>query len=119
MTFIWKKCTHETISADIKSGYCTDCGKYVENHWYITRCKCCGIRHKTLIKNNTPTPINRYCKNCGAEEYILEEIETPDIVSVNYAALLKVTQKVSAQSLVQSWIEKNTSHPCYGLLTAY
>ena len=115
MTITWKKCTHEKINVGKKSNYCPDCGEYVENHWYVTRCKCCGIRHKTIIYGKKPIPSEKFCKNCGSEEFIIEEIETPDIVSINYAAFIKQSYKVSAQNLVQSWIDKKVFQN-YGML---
>ena len=118
MPFKWKKCTHEKISAGVKAAYCPDCGEYVENHWYVARCKCCGIRHKTVIMNGKPVPDKHYCKNCGCEEYIIEEIDCPDIVTINYAALQKISFKKDAQTLVKAWIE-NKVQQNYGFLPAY
>lgn len=111
----WKKCTHEHVDAISHAGYCPDCGEYVENHWYVARCKCCGNREKTILRGGNPMPLNLYCKNCGSEEYIIEEIDAPDIVSINYATLKRVSRKIDANSLVKHWIEVKVQQN-YGFL---
>ena len=118
MSIRWRKCSHEKISTDTKAAYCPDCGEYVENHWYIARCKCCGVKHKTIVKNGNPIPIDNFCKNCGCDDYIVEEIDCPDIVSINYAALKRTSQKVNTKYLVKAWIG-NKIQQNYGFLPAY
>ena len=108
MLSIFGHCTHSKITPDIKAGYCPDCGEFVENHWYITKCKCCGRKHITVIRGGFVVPLNKFCKNCGSKSYTVEEIETPDIVTINYAIVQKKTQNRTVQTILQTWIEKNT-----------
>lgn len=108
---IWKKCTHDKITANIKTGYCPDCGEYVTNRWYISRCQCCGIKQKTHVRNGKIIPETKFCKNCGSNAFSVEEIGTPDIVNINYAAVIKQTFKTKRQSVIQTWIDENSYVP--------
>ena len=47
-----KKCNHEHVTPDRDCGYCPECGKFIRNEWYITRCSCCGMKLKSMNKNN-------------------------------------------------------------------
>ena len=103
--FLFKKtCRHEKMSAAVKYGYCPECGEYVENKWFVTRCPICGKRHKTVIKNGKPVPAEKFCHNCGCHDFIVEEIDIPDIVSINYAAYITVSVKKS-QDNITAWVE--------------
>lgn len=106
--FLWKSaCEHEKITPNMKAGYCPDCGAYVQNHWYITRCKCCGIKQKTLVRNGKVIANINFCKNCGSDSFIVEELESLDIVNVNYAVVLKKTREIQKPNVIQTWIENN------------
>lgn len=104
-------CRHDLITPDRKAGYCTDCGEYVENHWYITRCKCCGIKQNTKIVQGKILANTRYCKNCGSNSFIIEELEIIDIVNINYAVLLKQIIGHRKQNIIQTWLEQNSYTP--------
>lgn len=108
---IWKKCTHDKITLNSKAGYCPDCGEYIENHWYITRCNCCGVKHKSLVRNGKVTTQEKFCKNCGSNLYSIEELDSLDIVNINYAVVLKQTTSASKASIMQTWIDKNSYTP--------
>ena len=106
--FLWKKsCSHDKITPNMVAGYCPDCGEYVENHWYITRCTCCGVKQKTLIRNGKVVACEKFCKNCGSSVFNVEELKEIDIVNINYAAVLKRTKEVKVKEFVQTWIENS------------
>lgn len=110
--FLWQpSCKHDKITPDMNAGYCPDCGEYVENHWYISRCECCGVKQKALVRNGKVITQTHFCKNCGSDSFISEELETLDIVSVNYAVVLKKAVETKKQSMVQTWIERNNYTP--------
>ena len=47
--FLFKKkeCTHDKISPDKSGQYCPDCGKYVENKWFL-------VKPEDMIKTHFP-----------------------------------------------------------------
>ena len=100
-------CKHEKIAPNVAAGYCPDCGEYVENHWYITRCKCCGVKQKTLVKNGKISTDAKFCRNCGSSTFVSEELNGIDIVNINYAIVLKQVVETQKPSFIQTWIEKN------------
>lgn len=117
--FLWiQSCKHENITPYMKSGYCPDCGKHVENRWYITRCRCCGLKQKSLVKNWKVITDARFCKNCGSHEFKTEKLENIDIVNVNYAVALKHVILSERKSIIQTWVEQN-SYSSMKLLPSY
>ena len=46
-----KKCHHDKVTPDKDICYCPDCGELIENRWYITRCSCCGVKLKAIVKD--------------------------------------------------------------------
>jgi len=110
--FIWKpSCSHEKISPNMKAGYCPDCGEYVENHWYISRCECCGIKQKTSVKNKKIFTDAKFCKNCGSNSFIVETLDCIDIVNINYAVVQKHVRETKKQNIIQAWIDQNACVP--------
>lgn len=110
--FIWEKqCNHDKITPNMIAGYCPDCGEYVQNHWYITRCKCCGLKQKSIVKNGKILAGAKFCKNCGNETFITEELDCLDIINVNYAVVRKETRKIKRTSTIQAWFEENAYTP--------
>ena len=107
------KCRHELVTPDRECAYCPDCGKLVKNEWYITRCSCCGIKLKTMVKNGLIVPQLRYCSNCGSEEFNVEKLEQINFVDINFAALLKhiVEVKQNICTTTRCWQEKTPEQP--------
>lgn len=111
-------CSHEKITADMIAGYCPDCGDYVENHWYISRCECCGIKQTARVVRGRVSASTRYCRNCGSSSFKNEELETIDLVNINYAVVLKQAVAVRKQSIIQTWLDNYTYSPIK-LLSSY
>ena len=63
---IKRKCRHEKVSPCEDFAYCPDCGELIENRWYITRCSCCGLKIKAVLKNGEVIPEEKFCHNCGS-----------------------------------------------------
>ena len=100
-------CKHENITPNMKAGYCPDCGEYIQNNWYITRCECCGIKQKTMVKNGKIITDTKFCRNCGASTFKIEKLNSLDIVNINYAVVLKEVLKNNRSSIIQTWVENN------------
>lgn len=114
-----KRCNHEKITPDMECGYCPDCGCFVQNEWYITRCACCGVKLKTAIIKDEIVPQNHYCTNCGNDTYIVEKLEKINFIDINFAVLKKIVTK-SVQNLpmtTQCWEERNILQPKLPILS--
>lgn len=111
-------CSHEKVAINLDFSYCPDCGKLIKNEWYITRCACCGVKMKAINKNSEIYPQNRFCSNCGSEEYIVEKIDKINFIDINYAVLNKTICDDAKQTpFTQCWEEKRVEKP--KLLTQY
>lgn len=107
-----RACSHEKVSPNLDSAYCPDCGKLIENEWYITRCACCGVKLITNTRNGEVIPQNKFCSNCGSQEYVVEKIKKINFIDINYAVLIKkaVDEEFRA-STIQCWQEKINVQP--------
>ena len=106
------KCTHEKVTPDMEQGYCPDCGKLIKNEWYITRCSCCGVKMKAMVKNGEIVPQNHYCTNCGSNEYTVEKLDQINFIDINFAALVKKEVKEEkSYSTTRCWQEKTPEQP--------
>ncbi len=107
-----KTCTHDHISPDMECGYCPDCGKLIENEWYITRCACCGVKLKTMSRGGKIVPQMHYCTNCGGKEFEVEKIEKINFIDINFAVLVKKEAEAKvACSTTQCWQERTDAKP--------
>lgn len=108
-----KTCHHDSITPDIEAGYCPDCGKFIRNEWYVTRCACCGIKLKTISVKNEIRPQHNFCCNCGSEEYIVEKLPKINFIDINFAVLQKREVEDSSKKVctTQCWQEKTPSQP--------
>lgn len=108
-----KTCSHDKITPDMECGYCPDCGQFITNEWYITRCACCGVKIKACARNGEILPQNHYCTNCGSKEYIVEKLERINFIDINFAVLQKKSQKSSSHAsyTTQCWHEKTSEPP--------
>ncbi len=102
-----KECRHAKVTAEKDISYCPDCGELIENRWYITRCACCGVKLKAIIKNGEIIPEENYCHNCGAREYSVERVNKINFIDINYAVLMKTIIKPSVDEMTQSWVDSH------------
>lgn len=105
--FFKPSCKHDEINPNMLAGYCPDCGEYVENRWYITRCACCGIKQQSIIRKGRVYSDTKYCRNCGCNSFVVEELDKINVVNINYAVLLKQVVSNKRQSFIQTWVEQN------------
>ena len=103
-----QNCTHNNISPALETAYCPDCGKLINNEWFITRCACCGNKLVSKIYNNEVIPQSMYCQNCGSNEYHVEKIEKINFIDINYAVLIKKEVDIEDKVRVtQCWQERS------------
>ena len=106
------KCEHQRVTPDKDCAYCPDCGKLIRNEWYITRCACCGVKLKAMMKNGKIVPQYHYCANCGGEEFNVEKLESINFIDVNFAALVKrEVEEESICSTTRCWQERTGVQP--------
>lgn len=105
-----KKCHHEKVTASKDICYCPDCGELIENRWYITRCCCCGIKLKAIVKNGTVIPEEKYCHNCGDTKFKVELVPKINFIDINYAVLVKTIIEPQVDELTQSWLDRAEYH---------
>ena len=100
-----RKCQHSKVPMDEDIGYCPDCGELIENHWFITRCACCGVKQRATIRNGEVVPEEGFCHNCGGKTYLVEKIDKIDCININYAVLVREILKNEIDEYTQSWTE--------------
>ncbi|MBE7713555.1 MAG: hypothetical protein E7Z87_07415 [Cyanobacteria bacterium SIG26] len=100
-----KKCLHPNVPIDEDIGYCSDCGELIQNKWFITRCSCCGVKHRATIRNDEVVPEEGICHNCGSKMYVVEEIEKIDCININYAIVVREIIKNEITEYTQSWVD--------------
>ena len=100
------KCSHDKVPLTEDVCYCPDCGELIENRWYITRCSCCGVKLKAIIKDDNIMPQEKFCHNCGAKQFEIERVNKINFIDINYAVLVKTAIQPHVDSLTQSWLDK-------------
>ena len=107
------KCNHEHVTPDKDIAYCPDCGKFIKNEWYITRCACCGVKLKTMVKKEEVVPQLHYCYNCGSEEFKVEKLKEINFIDIRFAALKKevIENKKHICTTTRCWQEKTNVQP--------
>lgn len=96
---------HSKIRPDADFAYCPDCGELIENRWFLTRCACCGVKLRAIIKNGEVVPEEHFCHNCGSKEFVIEKLEKISFIDIDYAVLVKAIVKNFAEENVQSWVD--------------
>ncbi len=105
-------CKHEHITPDLECGYCPDCGKFIQNEWYITRCECCGVKMKAMSRGGQVVPQYQFCTNCGGSAFKVEKLEKINFIDINFAVLVK--KEVEEEKRCSStccWQEKTDLQP--------
>lgn len=104
-----KECTHPNVTPDKDACYCPDCGKYIENKWYMARCNCCNVKRKSIIKFGKIMPETKYCPNCGSEHYHIEQVKNINFIDINFAVLVKKINEEKSRNRSQSWLERENN----------
>ena len=101
------KCHHDKVPITEDICYCPDCGELIENRWYITRCTCCGVKLKAIIKDNKIIPEEKFCHNCGDKRFEIERVPKINFIDINYAVLVKTPIEPQINDLSQSWLDRH------------
>ena len=100
------ECHHAKVPVDTEEAYCPDCGALVKNKWYLVRCGCCNIKRAARSEYNDIKPNTKYCPNCGATEFYIQELDNINFTDVPYAIYKKVVIRQEKFTTSQIWIEK-------------
>lgn len=101
-----KECKHEQISPYTDSGYCPDCGEYVFCNWYLIRCDCCNIKRESILKNNIILPKNKFCKNCGSNNFYIVKLQKINFIDLKYAIFKKETNDdILKSNITIYWVD--------------
>ncbi len=106
-----KECTHSKVTPDKEACYCPDCGKYIENKWYLTRCSCCNVKRRSVIKFSEILPETKFCPNCGAAQYYVQPLNSINFIDINFAVLVKEINQELSKNRSQSWMERENPEP--------
>ena len=105
------ECQHDKVSPCSDGEYCPDCGRYVVNEWYVTRCKCCGVKLQSVKKGNNIIPAENFCHNCGGSDYYIEKLSKIDFINIHYAVLVKrALEEASFEKSTQCWQEEERTN---------
>lgn len=83
------KCTHKNALLNSLEGYCPDCGQYLVKNYYIVRCLRCDIKRSAKLSWGEIVPEEKYCSNCGSQEYYIEKLDSVTFIDAKYAVYLK------------------------------
>ena len=101
------KCSHKHALLYQNEGYCPDCGQFLIKNYYLLRCARCDIKREAKLIWGEIVPKDKFCSNCGSEEYYIEKIDTVNFVDAHYAIYLKeIADKMhDIHPETQIWVE--------------
>lgn len=103
------KCTHKNALLTTDAGYCPDCGEYLVKNYYIVRCSRCDVKRSAKLVWGEIVPSEKFCSNCGCEDYYIEQLDKVNFVDAHYAIYLKeiATEYKNTHPETQVWVEEN------------
>ena len=103
------KCNHKKALLYTNQGYCPECGEYLVKNYYLIRCSRCDIKREAKISWGEVVPLNKFCCNCGCEEYYIEKLDKVNFIDAKYAVYLKeIADKMQdLHPEAQIWVEKD------------
>jgi len=103
------KCTHKNALLHSNEGYCPDCGKYLIKNYYLIRCLRCDIKREAKLCWGEIQPIDKFCSNCGCQEFYIEKLDDVNFIDVKYAIYLKeiASELQNLHPEAQIWVDEN------------
>ena len=56
-------------------------------------------------------PETKYCTNCGAVQYHVEEVKSINFIDINFAVHVKQVNEERSMNRTQTWLERDNSEP--------
>ena len=102
------KCSHKNALLHSDSGYCPDCGQYLIKNYYLVRCSRCEIKREAKICWGEIVPMEKFCANCGSQEYYIEKIDSVNFIDAKYAIYLKeiANEMQNLHPETQIWVDE-------------
>lgn len=107
-------CAHRKALEDSFEGYCPECGVYLKKIFYIVRCKHCEIKREAQMRFEKIFPVEKFCTNCGGQEFYVERLEKISFTDIHFAIHTKEASVVGeTKQATQVWVEvpKGTKKP--------
>ncbi len=101
------KCNHKNALLYQDSGYCPDCGEYLVKNYYLVRCARCDVKREAKLMWGEIVPKDKFCSNCGSQEYYIEKLDKVCFIDAQYAIYLKeiADKMVDLHPETQVWAE--------------
>lgn len=100
------KCKHYGALLYSNEGYCPACGKYLKKNYYIIRCSHCEIKRSAKKEFGKIVPCEKFCTNCGEQEYYIEKYDKLNFVDINYAIEAKEEVDIQCRGRdFEIWVE--------------
>ena len=105
------KCTHKNALLNSENGYCPDCGQYLIKNYYLVRCSKCDIKREAKLAWGEIVPAQKYCTNCGEQDYYIEKLDKVSFIDAKYAIYLKeiASQMHTLHPESQIWVEEGNT----------
>ena len=84
------ECNHKNVPIDVDEAYCPDCGALIKNKWFLVRCSCCNIKRSSHTEYSEIKPDTKFCPNCGATDFYIQELDKVSFIDVHYAIFKKI-----------------------------
>jgi len=103
-----QKCTHKNALLNQERGYCPDCGQYLQKNYYLVRCSVCDIKREAKICWGEIVPKEKYCTDCGSQEFYIEKIDKINFIDAKYAVYLKeiASEYLKHHPEIQIWVDE-------------
>ena len=103
------KCSHRNALLTSDEGYCPDCGQYLIKNYYLVRCSRCEIKREAKLCWGEVLPLNKFCSNCGCQEYYIEKLDSVSFIDAKYAVYVKeiAHELQTLHPEVQIWVEED------------
>ena len=105
------KCSHRNALLYSENGYCPDCGQYLVKNYYLIRCSRCDIKREAKLAWGEIVPAQKFCSNCGEQDYYIEKLDKVNFIDAKYAIYLKeiATEIKTLHPESQIWVEEDNT----------
>ena len=105
------KCSHRNALLYSENGYCPDCGQYLVKNYYLIRCSRCDIKREAKLAWGEIVPAQKFCSNCGEQDYYIEKLDKVNFIDAKYAIYLKeiAAEIKTLHPESQIWVEEDST----------